>query len=137
MSLITRQGKGSKLTIEEMDNNLDYLESLGVKEITLEDTTIKFERVDGSFLEVDTNNNILGVTKQTINDNFCIYRGIYNYDFNVATNIIDLKYILNKNGTPLNIMAEFGKSYHISGEFLNFDNSFSKSFFVFIMIMFL
>ncbi|MCK9417200.1 hypothetical protein M0Q97_11160 [Candidatus Dojkabacteria bacterium] len=28
MSLITRQGKGSKLTIEEMDNNLLYLESL-------------------------------------------------------------------------------------------------------------
>jgi hypothetical protein len=27
MSLITRQGKGSKLTIEEMDGNLEYLES--------------------------------------------------------------------------------------------------------------
>jgi hypothetical protein len=29
MSLITRQGKGSKLTIQEMDNNLLYLEGLG------------------------------------------------------------------------------------------------------------
>jgi hypothetical protein len=29
MSLVTRQGKGSKLTIEEMDNNLTYLEGLG------------------------------------------------------------------------------------------------------------
>jgi hypothetical protein len=29
MTLITRQGKGSKLTIQEMDGNLDYLESLG------------------------------------------------------------------------------------------------------------
>jgi hypothetical protein len=38
MSLITRQGKGSKLTIEEMDNNLTYLESLtqsGFKKITI------------------------------------------------------------------------------------------------------
>jgi len=29
MTLITRQGKGSKLTIQEMDGNLEYLESLG------------------------------------------------------------------------------------------------------------
>jgi hypothetical protein len=29
MSLITRQGKGSKLTIQEMDGNLEYLEVLG------------------------------------------------------------------------------------------------------------
>jgi hypothetical protein len=28
MALITRQGKGSKLTIQEMDENLEYLESL-------------------------------------------------------------------------------------------------------------
>jgi hypothetical protein len=30
MTLITRQGKGSKLTIQEMDGNLEYLESLGL-----------------------------------------------------------------------------------------------------------
>jgi hypothetical protein len=38
MSLITRQGKGSKLTIQEMDGNLTYLESLtqsGFKKITI------------------------------------------------------------------------------------------------------
>ena len=28
MSLITRQGKGSKLTVQEMDGNLEYLEGL-------------------------------------------------------------------------------------------------------------
>jgi hypothetical protein len=32
MSLITRQGKGSKLTTQEMDNNLLYLQSLGYSE---------------------------------------------------------------------------------------------------------
>jgi hypothetical protein len=38
MSLVTRQGKGSKLTIQEMDGNLTYLESLtqsGFKKITI------------------------------------------------------------------------------------------------------
>jgi hypothetical protein len=35
MTLITRQGKGSKLTIQEMDDNLLYLESLtGVTSVT-------------------------------------------------------------------------------------------------------
>jgi hypothetical protein len=29
MSLVTREGKGSKLTIAEMDGNLTYLESIG------------------------------------------------------------------------------------------------------------
>lgn len=32
MTLITRQGKGSKLTTQEMDNNLLYLQSLGYSE---------------------------------------------------------------------------------------------------------
>jgi hypothetical protein len=38
MTLITRQGKGSRLSIEEMDGNLTYLEQLtqsGFKKITI------------------------------------------------------------------------------------------------------
>lgn len=31
MALVTRQGKGSKLTIQEMDGNFEYLEGLSLK----------------------------------------------------------------------------------------------------------
>jgi hypothetical protein len=49
MSLVTRQGKGSKLTVQEMDGNLEYLEQLAQqggetftdpREYTLDKTTI-------------------------------------------------------------------------------------------------
>jgi hypothetical protein len=31
MSIVTREGKGSKLTIQEMDGNFEYLEGLSIK----------------------------------------------------------------------------------------------------------
>ena len=122
MSLITRTGKGSKITIEEMDNNLDYLESLGVKDITLEDTTIKFERVDGSFLEVDTNNNLPIVTKRILGsseeeDDTVLYKGILDYSM-TASQYLPLLYTNSTKSGELNIPVEFGKSYFINGQLL-------------------
>ena len=49
MSLITRQGKGSKLTIQEMDNNLTYLE--GLSGGGLEGTQYVFVQADGTDVE--------------------------------------------------------------------------------------
>jgi uncharacterized delta-60 repeat protein len=118
MSLITRTGKGSKITIEEMDNNLDYLVSLGVKDITLEDTTIKFERVDGDFLEVDINNNLPIVTKRILgsseeeNDTI-LYKGILDYSM-TASQYLPLFYKNSTKSGELNIPVEYGKSYFIN-----------------------
>jgi hypothetical protein len=51
MTLITRQGKGSKLTIQEMDGNLEYLEQLAQQSDGLEGTNYLFVSANGTDVE--------------------------------------------------------------------------------------
>jgi hypothetical protein len=51
MTLITRQGKGSKLTIQEMDGNLTYLEQLAQQGGGLEGTQYLFVAANGTDIE--------------------------------------------------------------------------------------
>jgi len=66
MPLITRQNKGSKLTIQEMDDNLLYLESLeGDKTIQVSGVTVlssSFTLVSGVYEATISNVNILATS---------------------------------------------------------------------------
>jgi uncharacterized delta-60 repeat protein len=120
MTLITRQEKGLRLTIPELDNNLEYLETLGIKEITQEDNKVILERPDNSISEITIDNNLPVVLKNTFGDEetgFITYKGTLKYDFESSTNIIPLKYNIDKD-TLLDIDSEWGKTYYFSGRVL-------------------
>jgi uncharacterized delta-60 repeat protein len=124
MTLITREGKGSKITMDEMDSNLNYLESLGVTNVTLQDDTITFERESGINLQVNTDNN-LPITKtiigsiETENDTV-VYKGILNYKFDEPSNSIPLIYVDSSKVEIKDISVEYGKSYYISASIISF-----------------
>jgi len=120
MTLITRQGKGYRLTIPELDNNLEYLETLGIKEITQEDNRVILERPNGSISEIIVDNNLPVVLKSTFGDEetgFITYKGTLKYDFESPVNIIPLKYNIDKD-TLSDIDTEWGKTYYFSGRVL-------------------
>ena len=115
MALITRQGKGYRLTIEELDGNLEYLETLGIKEIYQDGNKVVLERPDNSISEITIDNNLPVVDKKTIGDGeFVTYKGILEYSFEEPTQYIPLKYNINKD-TLLDIEFEWGKTYYLSG----------------------
>jgi hypothetical protein len=64
MTLITRQGKGSKLTIQEMDGNLTYLEQLGKGQKLIEEADF-LSRTQLPLYEISENVELLGGTFKT------------------------------------------------------------------------
>ena len=59
MPLITRQGKGSKLTIQEMDGNLEYLQTnLSGSNTIIGNTDIKTTADSGAILEISSTSSV-------------------------------------------------------------------------------
>jgi uncharacterized delta-60 repeat protein len=88
MSLITRQGKGSKLTIQEMDNNLRYLNG----------NLISKDVIDSYLIDNDTE----------------IYKGFLYETYDEPTKTVTLKYNINQTDFE-DIIGEFGYSYLLTG----------------------
>lgn len=126
MALITRQGKGSALTIEELDGNLEYLETLGVADVYQQSNKVLLERLDSTTSEITINNNLPVVVKKIIGDGeFVTYKGILEYSFEEPTFTIPLKYNTDKD-TLLDIIPEWGKTYYLSGTVLvRIENSYN------------
>jgi hypothetical protein len=94
MALITRQGKGSKLTIQEMDGNLEYLQGLG-----LAGTNYVFVSANGTDVENATELNAAYTLAKTMSPSatnritIVAAPGYYNFgdvDFIMDTEYIDL-----------------------------------------------
>lgn len=111
MPLITRESKGSKLTIQEMDGNLIYLDSLGVDNVEYSniDNTVTFTTQNGS---IETEVFPIQGSAQLAGD-VSIYKNQYYLSYESASNIVPLTYY--GNGQQESIQAVYGKSYFISG----------------------
>jgi uncharacterized delta-60 repeat protein len=88
MSLVTRQGKGSKLTIQEMDGNLRYLNG----------NLISKDVIDSYLIDNDTE----------------IYKGFLYETYDEPTKTVTLKYNINQTDFE-DIIGEFGYSYLLTG----------------------
>jgi uncharacterized delta-60 repeat protein len=103
MTLITRQGKGEKITIEEMDNNLLYLESIGIPDITGITSNLQ------PFVE----DKIDYINKITLSDKKTLYKGLLYNESQSPIREINLKY--NESETnQVDIDGIFGKSYYLN-----------------------
>ena len=92
MSLITREGKGSKLTIQEMDGNLEYLQSLG-----LAGTNYIFVSANGTDVENAAELQAAYDTAKTmsssVTNRITVVAAPGNYNFGSTTFIMDTQYI--------------------------------------------
>lgn len=92
MALITREGKGSKLTIQEMDGNLTYLESLG-----LSGTQYVFVSANGTDLEnaveLQAAYNLAKTMSPSITKRITVIAAPGNYNFGEAIFTMDTQYI--------------------------------------------
>jgi hypothetical protein len=112
MGLTLRKNKTEPLTIQEMDNNLLYIESLGVTDISKDGNKLVFERPNEDTLEVTIDNNLPIVRKKILGsnettDDTIIYEGVMDYSFDEPTTDIPLKYNISENET-LGIEAVWG-----------------------------
>jgi hypothetical protein len=92
MALITRQGKGSKLTIQEMDNNLLFLQGLG-----LAGTNYVFVSANGTDVENATELNAVYTLAKTMSpsatNRITIVAAPGNYNFGTSVFTMDTQYI--------------------------------------------
>ena len=107
MTLITRQGKGSKLTIQEMDGNLLYLESLGVNALqgeSVDNTSIyPNSAVFASFSQMVGSTANLPMTPQF--DEYKLSAFLEMSETNEDFYFVDLGSILLDTGTSLPIVT--------------------------------
>jgi uncharacterized delta-60 repeat protein len=120
MRLTLRRDKTEPLTIQEMDENLLFIESKGVVDITQDGKKIEVERANGDKLTAIVDNNLPIVTKKVLgideNENeFIQYKGFMEYSFEEPSIFIPLIYNETLTTTS-NIPAEYGKSYNFSGD---------------------
>jgi uncharacterized delta-60 repeat protein len=104
MTLITRQGKGEKITIEEMDNNLLYIEQYRAPDITGITSNLQ------PFVE----DKIDYINKITLSDKKILYKGLLYNESQSPIREINLKY----NESEINqvdIENTTGNLYHITG----------------------
>lgn len=92
MSLITREGKGSKLTIQEMDGNLLYLESLG-----LAGTQYVFVSANGTDVEnaaeLQAAYDTAKTMSPTASNRITVIAAPGNYNFEGTQFVMDTEYI--------------------------------------------
>lgn len=119
MNLITRRQKGTFLTPDELDNNLLFIESLGVTDIIKQDNKLTFKRVDeNEDIEVLIDNNLPVVSKKDLGKGNIIYQGVMEYSFEEPTNTIPL--VFNPASTKESFIdAEWGKNYFIDVDLIN------------------
>jgi len=96
MTLVTRQGKGSKLTIQEMDGNLTYLESIA-QEGRLEGNNYVYVTANGTDIEnaqeLQAAYDIAGGLSPDSNNRITIVAAPGYYNFNTGTFEMDTPYI--------------------------------------------
>ena len=77
MPLITRQSKGSKLSVSEMDNNLLYLQSIsGGSEVILPSTASAISLIESNGVVPGTSYLIKGVAANSISPQILFANGI-------------------------------------------------------------
>jgi uncharacterized delta-60 repeat protein len=114
MTLITRESKGSALTIEELDGNLEYLESLGVEEIQQSNNKLFFIKPNNGEIIVEIDNNIAFVKESDLNEDVKTYNGVFSFNKTIVNNTVELNYNTNKNN-QVSLSPIYGKSYFITG----------------------
>jgi uncharacterized delta-60 repeat protein len=107
MTLITRQGKGSKISAQEMDSNMDYLE---------QNNTINIVEIASQIGPFDED-KVNYINKIEITENKTLYRGVLYGESESPISEIILKYN-NSANSQLDIDLEYGDSYYFSGDLI-------------------
>ena len=107
MTLITRQGKGSRISTQEMDDNMDYLEQNSIINITGITSQI------GPFDE----DKINYINKIEVTENKTVYKGVLYGEHESPMSEIILKYNDSVNNQS-DIDFEYGDSYFLSGDLI-------------------
>jgi uncharacterized delta-60 repeat protein len=116
MTLITRQGKGSKISTQEMDNNMDYLEQNSIINIT--GITSQIEPFDEDKITYINEINLTEDKKQ--------YKGILSDEYETPSSKINIRYNDSVNN-QLSVNVESGYSYYLNGN-LTFSDGYNESF---------
>jgi len=123
MGLIKRSQKGSKLTVQELDGNLTYLESIGVSGLTQPiNNVIEINRPNGEKVSGVINSYNLDI-EEIINDDVVYYKNTQYEEFNIPQTEIILR---DDNNEPIEIIN--GKSYSLDIDLMSHFNN-PKSFF--------
>jgi uncharacterized delta-60 repeat protein len=126
MGLIKRSQKGSKLTVQELDGNLTYLESIGVSGLTQPtNNVIEINRPNGEKVSGVVNSYNLDI-EEVINDDVVYYKNTQYDDFNQETYEITLR---DENSEPIQI--PYGESclldYNLTMTTINFGTGFNST----------
>jgi uncharacterized delta-60 repeat protein len=127
MGLIKRQTKEERITIDEMDNNMDYIESFGVDDVLIESgNTITIKRVDNSelifTLQPISKDKEIFKKKIVINDKVTQYKGIYYEEFTEPQTKLKIKFNIDEETENFIFNVNEDKSYFIDaviGYFIN------------------
>lgn len=119
MPLITREEKGSKLTIQEMDGNLLYLESLGISDIQSESGNIILERTNSEQItltlpEEDGTDLETYISRRELSDGSYFYKGVQVEKPEASFSSLQLKYN-TEVGVRSPISTVYGRSYFYIG----------------------
>jgi len=122
MGIITREQKGSKLTIQEMDGNLEYLQSVGIESIQNQGQNVILQRTN-----LDQISLTLPVQDYTDLESYIsyealagnsssFYQGVLFKQLDPVSSTVQLEYNTGQGiGVRSTIDAIYGRSYYLIG----------------------